>query len=363
MDNNIEHNPSMLQNQGADWTVEVRRAADFVMSYWALLGIGTLALSVIAMHGYLVGEAIPLSITSPDVINGLPALFILIAYAVFILTCSAALPAMILLSRSKALSRSLLEEMLQSGSSYSNNEHKVRGRLTICWCLGLTVPAIIVISLLYWPESLNWLWYLGVFVTATLSFSFSLALSVRQMLPLVWKAHAKEKWGGFIAYGTFQTLVMINLGAIVESKVSAGLIGILGFLIISMLLLSIFQMAIVWSIWDVSRKPKPIIRAGGIAGIVILVVCTMPPLNQVFVGYAMSSSATGGRGCTVFIWTEESKVLPELRSEDDRLKSVDLRIPMATRDIFYTRPWQNGVSKEIALVPSASVAKVMECDS
>lgn len=156
---------------------------------------------------------------------------------------------------------------------------------------------------------------------------------------------------------------MINLGAIVESNVSADLAELFGFLIIAMLLLSIFQMVIAWSIWDFARKPRPIIRAGGIAGIVILVVCIMPPLNQVFVGYAMSSSATGGRGCTVFVWTKESKVLPELRSEDDRLKSVDLRIPMAARDIFYTRPWQNGVSKEIALVPYASVAKVMECDS
>lgn len=359
----MEHNLGMLQNQGVDWKVEMRRTAGFMMRYWALLGIGTLALSVIAMHGYLVGEAIPLSITSPDVVTGLSALFILIAYVVFFLTCSAALPAMILLSRSKALSRSLLEDMLLSASSCSYREHKVRVRLSIFWSLGLIVPSIIVISFLYWPAFLNLVGYPGLLITAILLFSLSLVVAARQMLPLAWKTHAKEKWGGFLVYGLIQTFVMINLGAIVESKVSSGLVGILGFLVIAMLLLSMFQMAIVWSIWDFARKPRPIICAGGIVGIVILVVCTMPPLNQVFVGYAMSSSATGGRGCTVFVWAEEAKVLPELRSEDDRLKSVDLRIPMATRDIFYARPWQDGVSKEIALVPYASVAKVMECDS
>lgn len=359
----MEHNLGTLQNQGADWIVEVRRAAGFVMKYWALLGVGALTLSVIAMHSYLVGEAIPLSITSPDVVAGLPALFILITYAVFVLTCSAALPSMILLSRSKVLSRSLIEDMLLSDSGCSYREHKVRLRLTIFWSLGLIVSSIIVISFLYWPAFLNLVGYSGLFVIAILLFSLSLVLAARQMLPLSWKAHAKEKWGGFLVYGLIQTFVMINLGAIVESNVSADLAELFGFLIIAMLLLSIFQMVIVWSIWDFARKPRPIIRAGGIAGIIILVVCIMPPLNQVFVGYAMSSSATGGRGCTVFVWTEESKVLPELRSEDDRLKSVDLRIPMAARDIFYTRPWQNGVSKEIALVPYASVAKVMECDS
>lgn len=363
MNNNTGHNSGTLQNHGADWKVEVRRAADFVMSYWALLGIGTLALSVIAMHGYLVEEAIPLSITSPDVVTGLPALFILIAYAIFVLTCSAALPAMILLGRSKALSRSLLEDMLLSGSNYSYGERKIRMRLIMIWSLGLTVTAIIVISLLYWPAFLNWVGYPGLFITATLLFSFSLVLAARQMLPEDWKAHTKEKWGGFVWYGVIQTFVMINVGAIVEKNVRTGLTELFGFLIIAMLLLSIFQMVIVWGIWDVARKPRPIIRAGGIAGIVILVVCAMPPLNQIFVGYAMSSSATGGRGCTVFVWAEEAKVLSELRREDDGLQSVDLRIPMATKDIFYARPWQGDVSKEIALIPYTSVAKVMECDS
>lgn len=358
----MEHNSGTLQSQDADWEVEVRRAAGFVMRYWALLGVGALTLSVIAMHGYLVGEAIPLSITSPDVVAGLPALFILITYAAFILTCSAALPSMILLSRSKALSRSLIEDMLLSDRGCSCHEHKVRVRLTIFWSLGLIVSSIIVVSFLYWPVFLTLVGYSGLFIIAMLLFSLSLVLAVRQMLPLAWKTHAKEKWGGFLAYGLIQTFVMINLAAIVEKNVRTGLTELFGFLIIAMLLLSIYQMVIVWGIWDVARKPRPIIRAGGIAGIVILVVCTMPPLNQVFVGYAMSSSATGGRGCTVFVWAEESKVLPELRSEDDRLKSVDLRIPMATKDIFYTRPWQDSVSKEIALVPYASVAKVKECD-
>lgn len=254
-----------------------------------MLSIGTLALSVIAMHGYLVGEAIPLSITSPDVVTGLSALFILITYVVFFLTCSAALPAMILLSRSKALSHSLLKDMLLSDSGGSYREHKVRVRLTIFWSLGLIISSIIVISFLYWPAFLNLVGYPGLFVIAILLFSLSLVLAARQMLPLAWKAHAKEKWGGFLAYGLIQTFVMINIGAIVESNVSADLAELFGFLIIAMLLLSIFQIVIVWSIWDVARKPRPIIRAGGIAGIVILVVCTMPPLNQVFVGYAMSS--------------------------------------------------------------------------
>ncbi len=359
----MAYNSGTLQNQGVDWKVEVRRAAGFVMRYWALLGIGTLALSVVAMHGYLVGEAIPLSITSPDVVSGLSALFVLIAYVVFILTCSAALPAMILLSRSKALSRSLLEDMLLSDNGCSYREHQVRMRLSIFWSLGLIVPSIIVIAFLYWPAFLNFLGYPGLFIAAILLFSLSLILAARQMLPLAWKAHAKAKWGGFLVYGLIQTFVMINIAAIVESNVRAGLAELFGFLIIAMLLLSIFQMVIVWSMWEVARKPRPIIRAGGIAGIVILVVCIMPPLNKILVGYAMSSSATGGRGCTVFFWTEDAKVVPDFRSEDNRLKSVDLRIPMATRDIFYTRPWQDGESKEIALIPYASVAKVMECDS
>lgn len=191
----MEHNSDTLQSQGADWKVEVRRAAGFVMRYWALLGVGALTLSVIAMHSYLVGEAIPLSITSPDVVAGLPALFILITYAVFILTCSAALPSMILLSRSKVLSRSLIEDMLLSDSGCSYREHKVRLRLTIFWSLGLIVSSIIVISFLYWPAFLSLVGYSGLFVIAILLFSLSLVLAARPNVTSGLESSCQRKMG------------------------------------------------------------------------------------------------------------------------------------------------------------------------
>ncbi len=340
-----------------NWKEEIRRTAAFVRDHWALLGGGVLVLSVIAMNNYLSEEGIPLSITSPSVIAGLPALFILIAFAVVTLAGAAALPTAILLSKGSDLKRSLMDEFQWQ------SDRRLRLRLTLYWSSSLVITALAITLLLHWPWLAHLVGSLGIFAIVVLLFFVSQIIVIAAVLPWAWQEHFHKKWALFAICSLLQALIMINLGAIVESQAPGGLGWMLMLLSVSMLVLSLFQVASAWIVWEVARKPKLLIDAGGMAALIMLAICTMPTLNRFFVGYVLASSAMGGRSCVVLEWAKGAHVLPELRRDKDEAHSIDLRIPMSTQNTFYAKPTMDKKAADgTLLIPVRAVAKVSQCE-
>lgn len=351
-----EQSPAGNKAVDLDWKNELSRIATLIKEYWTLMGVGVLVLSILAMQLYLTEEGIPLSITSSDVIVGLPALFILIAFAVASLTGAAALPTGILLRRSKQWKRSLMDDLL------CRPGYRPRIRFLLCWSVSLILTALMVVLLLHCQSFMGLVGFFGLFLIVVLLFFVSEVIVVALMLPKAWRAHFNEKWDWFVGCSFVQTLVMINLGAIVESQFPVNFGRMLTILSGSMIALSVFQVASASLVWQVTRKPQQLIHAVGIAAAIMLAVCTTPTLNRFFVGYVLASSAMGGRNCVVLEWTKGTDVLPELRREENAARSIDLKILMSTQSTFYARPKGRDVTDGTLLIPYGSVAKVLKCE-
>jgi len=351
------------QPKSIEWRDEFRAAGTFLRDHWALLGFIGLTLSAVAMHSYLVKEAIPLGIASQEIITSLPMLFILIVMAVVSMVGSLMLPTAVLVGRHKELAQNVLDEMLQRAGEVQTSHYVARLRLLGWWALGPAVPSMLVMLMLQW----DWwqshaLGYFLPLVVATGLFTGGVVVAVSRVVPDTWRQHLRKRWAIILSCGFVQMFVGVSLGAVLETRFFSSDTGeFFVALAFVMALLAVMQVVFAWVVRDVTQGPGVLMRAMGIAGFLMFAVCMLPPLNHFFVGYVMQSSATGGRGCTVFTWKEKADVLSGLKQGGQGTLSVPLRIPMAIPGTYFVRPWDGSWGSDIAPVPAADVAKASNC--
>ncbi|RSF01082.1 hypothetical protein EGU54_17060 [Achromobacter aegrifaciens] len=352
-----------LSSKSIDWREEFRAAAGFLRDHWALLGLTGLVLSVVAMHSYLVQEAIPLGIASQEIITSLPMLFILVVIAVVSLGGSIMLPTAVMVGRHKEFSQSLLDEVLRQAGDAKERQRAARMRLLAWWTFGLVTPSVLVVLILQWDGwQSNPMGYFVLLPLATLLFMGSVVVVVSRTVPDTWRQHVQKRWGVILSCGFAQMVVVVSLSAILETRFfSSATPKFFFLLLLVMVLLALVQAAFAWIVRDLIQGPGVLMRAMGTAGFVMFTVCMLPPLNHFLVGYVMQSSATGGRGCTVFTWKEKADVLKGLKQYGQGPQSVPLRVPMAIPGIYFVRPWDGSWSTDIALVSVTDVAKASKC--
>ncbi|CAM3527417.1 hypothetical protein BOSP111201_10260 [Bordetella sputigena] len=345
-----------------NWREEFSVAGGFLRDHWALLGVAGLVLSAVAMQGYLIQEAIPLSIVSQEVVACLPVLFILIVMAVVSLGGAIMFPTAVLVGRQNEASPSVLDEILRRAGHAKRRQQWARVRLLAWWILGLVVPSGLVAWMFQLPVLSNAASFLLVAVSAVILFAAGAIAVVWVTLPHTWHQHVKKRWGTFLLCGFFQMMFTMSLATIWATRFFSGQTAKLFMLFVgAMAVLGIVQMTIAWATWEVARGPRVILRAMSMAGVVMSAVCLMPPFSHFLVGYVMQSSATGGRGCTVFTWTSTADVLDDLRQDGRGARSVKLQIPMATPTVYFVRPWDGTWNKDVAPISLGNVAKVSGC--
>lgn len=351
------------QPKSIEWRDEFRAAGAFLRDHWALLGFTVLALSAVAMHSYLVKEAIPLGIASQEIITSLPMMFILIVMAVVSLVGSLMLPTAVLVGRHKELAQSLLDEILQRAGEAPNKRRRAKLRLLGWWAAGLAVPSILVMLMLQWDWWQSYaLGYFFLLVVATVLFTAGVVVALSGVAQGTWRQHVRKRWAVILSCGFIQMVVGVSMSAILESRfLRSDTSEFFAVLLLMTALLALVQVMFAGIVRDITQGPGGLMRAMGIAGILMFVVCMLPPLNHFFVGYVMQSSATGGRGCTVFTWKEKADVLPGLKQGGQGPQSVPLRVPMAIPGTYFVRPWDGSWGKDIAQVPAADVAKASNC--
>lgn len=348
-----------------NWRLELRVTADFIKKHAGLLIAGMLATAGIAIHQYLQNENIPLSILSSELTAGLPTLFILLAFSVISLTSSAILPTAILLNRSKKLSGiCIMEDLHRHAREQNYSEATLYGWLIFYWCISQVFVALVITCLLYWDAFMAWAGFGGLSIITIILFFLLDILLMRLMLPTRWIDHLKAQVILLLACATIQVLIMLVLAAAIEiqGQQPSSLHMLLLILAGVMAVLSFFQIVAARFIWEASCKPRLLISTGAITGCIILAVCSIPLPNKLLVGYVLSGTASGGRNCVTLEWKQGATVPPELRVPNNPVRSIDLRIPLSTNDVWFARP-RSDDSSDIFLISRADVAKVMTCHS
>lgn len=234
---------------------EFLRGVRIVKEYWPVFGGGALTLSVIAMKLYLDEEHIPLSITSPEVVAGLPVLLIVIAFAVVSLAWSVALPMAILLSKYGEAKRCLLDDINQKVEEGRCTERGLRCRLVFRWGLGLIVIAEVTTLLLYSKGVYSFLGFGGLFLTVAALFCMFEFVFVAAWQCGRFMERVRSQLGMYVACAVLQSLIIVFFGAVVEAQSKFGLGGMSAWMAGVMLLLALFQVGVAYLFWVVRNKP------------------------------------------------------------------------------------------------------------
>ncbi|MCW2293232.1 hypothetical protein M2262_003282 [Pseudomonas sp. BIGb0408] len=340
------------------WAYEFRKLGVFYRENWIFMAAGVLALSVVAVHIYFVGQGIPLSIMSSDVIVGLPALFVLVSFSAMALTLTLSAPIGVLLVESKAFRNSIVGApvVINSGSNCKDTHP---GTLLFNWILGLLFVMLITMAMLLW----DWPYLSGNYLLLS-----SIALAVMMLTQILvvshsdpgfWMFRVKENIFFVFFCSSAQVVVLIGVGAILERWLGENNAQLVVACFVAMIVLAFLQVTTAVVLSKFSQGGGILIRASYVAGFAMVVISVYSPINNFFVGYVLGVGAMGGRGCVVYTWRDDEGVVKELSDAGFR-KSVNLRVPASSTDYFYARPWDDE-SKNIYVIPRSDILKIEDC--
>ncbi|MCH2558394.1 MAG: hypothetical protein MK005_13960 [Alcanivorax sp.] len=344
-----------VDSSGLGWRDEIRKVSVFIRHHWALLSLGPVSLSFAAMHVYLVEVGVPLSITSSEVIAGMPFLFMLIVCFIAVLIFAAVTPAVILLGGRYTKDIGIID------SFRAHNDVFLGRRLILFWSLSVLFATIISVSLAAWKDAVIFLGYHLVFISILLSYFCFQCIFIFFMQASEWVGILRKRWGSFLAAAFLQVMVMTGMIPVVGSIESAGVVSQFVILMGAMVLVSGFQAACVFLAWEAKNNPKLFLPVMAMLAFIVFFVCLVPPVNRVFVGYALSNAAMGGRSCVVFGWNKNAEVLPSIIKDKNIDKSIGLKVLMSTAEVFYARPAAKERTDEIFLIPREAVVTVSSC--
>jgi len=366
-----------------DWWKEISDSLEWMHNRAWPLGGGAFLLAVLYLYQYIATEQLPLSIASPAMLTALPALLGFVVALVALIIAMILLPTYVLFMPVAKGAPSFVALMHSRAKA---QRVKWRRSLSKRWMVLAATTATawsVWLALAVWANKGSAPGWLATFFSAPWAPALALVIALGPIwyftLPprgeLAPYGAAEGRWDFRFAIGVsciFQSLVIWccfypalswarnALSSNASDAAQAANILIPFFL--ASLFVGAIQFAGVAYIAYARRTPRPLAKAGAVAAALIGLIGLIPPVGGALAGYALQTSASGGRACVVMKWaTDMPTVLAVLHNPDAQYFSVPLRILADSDGAYLVRAFDAKKPAPVYFVPHAAVGGIDEC--
>ncbi|WPN98574.1 hypothetical protein [Pseudomonas sp. MUP55] len=328
------------------------------------LTVGILSVAGLYLYQYIQVEKVPLSILSGAAFTALPAMFAMLVFVIGMMGASILIPTFILFKRLNDAGVRLSDQLnLSAQSPQVTAQHR---RLLLHWGASVIVLGVFWLCAVYLSANVD----SGPLLTT----SWIVAI-VLVVLAYVWiiirarPAHVAlrdisgEFWMASAGAGVIQMLVILIVTVPVSrafSEYSDSVVLFAPFMAAELLVLFLIQGSGACLVVSMNHHKNPVASASLAAFTLLIVLGLIPATGAKLGGMPLQASASGGRACTLMVWSAEAKVPAALADAQSPQRSVKLRILADSDGSYIVRPSQ-AKEKTITFVPHANVAQLDEC--
>lgn len=328
------------------------------------LTVGILSVAGLYLYQYIQVEKVPLSILSAAAFTALPAMFAMLVFVIGMMGASILIPTFILFKRMNSTGVRLSDQLnLSPASPQVTAQHR---RLLWHWAASVGVLCVF--------------WLCAVYLSAkaesgpllTVSWIVAVVLVVMAYVWIIIRARpahvalsdlSGEFWFASAIAGFIQMAVILMVTVPVSrafGEYSDNIVLFAPFMAAEMAVLFLIQGGGACMVVSMNDHENPAALVSLVVLSLLVVLGMIPEAGAKLGGLPLQASASGGRACTLMVWSGEAKAPAVLVDADHPQRSVKLRVMADSDGSYIVRPWQ-AKEKTITFVPHASVAQLDEC--
>lgn len=329
------------------------------------LGGGILSLAGLYLYQYIRVEQVPLSITSAAGFTALPAIFLMLVFVISMLAASVLMPTFILFHRLNDTGAKLADQLnLGQRDPHLWGAHR---RLVLHWGYSLLVLGFFWCwATFFSPRMESGPLLVAGWVASVLMTILAYVWIIVRVRPenVRWQSLSIGFWVACVGAGVVQLVVILMVTVAVSQAVSEYTDNFwlfLPFMFIELVFLFLIQALGACFVVFLQDHENPVAPVSFTVIVFIIGFGLIPAFASKLGGLPLQASASGGRMCTVMIWSGEAHAPQAVIDSNAPERSIKLRVLAADSDGTYiVRPWR-ATTKIVTFVPRASVAQLDDC--
>ncbi|WP_421705589.1 hypothetical protein [Alloalcanivorax xenomutans] len=340
---------------------------------WPLASM-VLVLAVLGLYGYIVHEKVPLSLFSPGIITGLPALFVFQLLAITLIVAMILSPALFLYSELPKVRVPSRKKRLLLATKRSRFQ-SITGRakllfqkhpFALIWSMASLLSCVIWLATVYKLLALEPNSEDGTRITTSGLLLVFATFFLTTLVAIIFRTRKSITHAFFISLfsSLFQILTFFIFTlpalAISESSIQQGpndqRISLISTFFIALILTQILGAIFIGTL---SKNKQPIATSTFAAlALMTLSHTILQPVGSALTANALQISASGARACAIFGLNTQPFVLDDIRATP--ITSIPLKILTEADSQYVVRP-HGASSKKTYFVPTEAVAWIDDC--
>ena len=328
------------------------------------LTVGILSVAGLYLYQYIQVEKVPLSILSAAAFTALPAMFAMLVFVIGMMGASILMPTFILFHRLNDKGVRLSDQL--NPSTRTPELMARHRRLILHWAASVGVVGVF------------WLFAVSVFATLdsgpllATGWVVAIVIATLAYVCLIIRARPAEVrvrdismgfWVASISAGFIQMLVILMVTVAVSrafSEYSDSVMLFVPFMAVELVVLIVIQGVGACLVVGMKNHKNPIALTSLAVLLLLVFLGLVPETGAKLGGLPLQASASGGRMCTLMIWSGDAKVPGLLLDTENQTRSIKLRVLADSDGSYIVRPWQ-AREKTVTFVAHSSVAQLDEC--
>lgn len=328
------------------------------------LTVGILSVAGLYLYQYIQVEKVPMSILSAAAFTALPAMFAMLVFVIGMMGVSILMPTFILFHRLNDKGVRLSDQL--NPSTRTPELMAQHRRLILHWAASVGVIGVFWLFAVYVSANLDsgpllvTGWIVAVAV-ATLAYVYIIIRACTSQVRV--REISMGFWVASISAGFIQMLVILMVTVAVSrafSEYSDSVMLFVPFMVVELAVLVVIQGTGACLVVGMKGHKNPIAPTSLAVLAVLVFLGLVPETGAKLGGLPLQASASGGRMCTLMIWSGDAKVPSLLLDTENQTRSIKLRVLADSDGSYIVRPWQ-AREKTVTFVPHSSVAQLDEC--